>query len=332
MTKGFSEVRVSWSGLTKLLSCPRSYELAYIDRLEAKPSAADRSRILGSAFHAGIAAHFMGENPIAAARDTLSNPPQDLAPMYNELVVLVGELLSYYLPDLSDYKIVYKDEIVPTEPHEPAVEWKIEVPFDNYIVTGIIDAVVRDTLTGEVIIMDWKLRSQFLPMDISGLDGQLHFYAAALNQMAGKQVINSVCQWQFRAKLPSPASISLRNSKPNTGAESYDTTWRRWCETLPAGIDPSEYEELMKPKMKNDGDFSMPTLTIVTPTSNTMAIANTQAAVYMLKALKNLDAMPALMSSMNCKFCEFSRLCSGALRYGGNIQPVVDEYYNRKAD
>jgi hypothetical protein len=247
--------------------------------------------------------------------------------LYSELVVLVSELLSYHLPKLARYKAVTKGEVVEGAGDERAVEWEIEVPFDGYTVKGIVDAVVRDQETGELVIMDWKLRQQFTSLDVAQVDGQLHFYAAALARLAGKQVVNRVVQWQFRAKLPSPASISVRNSKPNTGAESYDTTWAYWCATLPAGIDPADYEELMRPKMKEDYAFSMPCEGLVTAESSTMTLRNTEDAVALLKSTQSF---PAIMSAQKCQFCPFVRLCSGGLRYGGDITPVIEEYYQKR--
>ena len=321
-----SELKVSWSGLTAFLSCPRNYELGYIEGIESKPSLSDRSRTLGTAFHAGVAAHLLGDSAFWEARKTLAAPPVGLETMYAELAIQVVDLLEYYLPRLARYKAVKKSEVIQGESDDLAVEWGFEVPFDGYTVKGIIDAVVRDTVTGELVIMDWKLRQQFTSLDVAQVDGQLHFYAAALKRMGGVP-IDRVVQWQFRSKLPSPASISLRNSKPNTGAESYDTTWERWCATLPAGIVAAEYEELMRPKMKDESAFSMPCESLVTEESMYMAECNTNAAVSMLKAT---SVFPAVMSAQKCQFCPFVRLCSGALRYGGDVTSVIDEYYQKR--
>lgn len=272
--------------------------------------------------------------------------------MVREVGVLVVELLRYHIPLLglgSRYIVPSVGDVVRGLPPEyrhadgadpvPAVEWHFEYPLmDNVTLSGYIDAVLWDTQTNEYVIVDWKTRGNFPFDDDALIDGQLHLYAAVVNDLSEYMhgahpeaaPIHNVVMWQFKTKTPSPASISKKTLLPNVGAKSYDTTWEVWCATLPAGINPDDYVDL-KAKMKTDEDFQRRVVAPVTALSTTLARENAEAAVRAIQwQLQSNHPAPAVLSSNGCKFCDFAMLCRNPLRYGGDVQTMLDEHYTTR--
>lgn len=356
---------VSWSKMQTFLKCQRQYELSYVEGLDAKPKADDRPKLLGSAIHAAIQAAiqyvFQTVTPdekeltrlaVQAARNYIRDNTVANATVYNyergqhevnsayydmmnELLIVAPVLAEYHVPRIGigkRFRPVSRGELVKGAGDTCAVEWTINHKLKTHTITGIVDTVLWDEEAGDYVIVDWKVRDSFPHDTMALLDGQLHLYAAILNAQGAK--IGRVCMFQLKSKTPSPASISVRTSLPNTGAASYDTTWEYWVKTLPAGINPEEYREQMLPKLKQDSDFIRPVFNGVTATSSSLALDNAlQTITAMVQANKQLakgEGLPAVLSSTQCRFCPFWRLCAGALRYGGDVTEVVETEYIKK--
>lgn len=216
---------------------------------------------------------------------------------------------------------------------QPAIEWHFELPLDaDTILSGYIDTVLWDVVEQEYVMVDWKTRTQFPSDMMAMIDGQLHLYAGVVNAMAGfygtATPINKLLMWQLRAKPPQPASISKRNGLPNTGAASYDTTWEIWSATLPRNIRAADYAEIMEGKLKEARDFQRVIPAVVTETSTKLALDNVLAAVASIRAaIATGKPMAAILSANGCKFCDFAMLCANAFRYGGDVAPLVEQFY-----
>lgn len=344
----------SWSRMQAFLSCPRKYELSYIENLERIPGIENRNRMLGSAFHAGIAMYLHLYDPdqprpdtimsfaIAAALTWIGENTERNAQYYDyeagayrkdlayydmivELDRLVVKLLNYHIPLIgigTKYRVAreielnFEDRPLGADPSNLMVEFEFE--HNGY--RGFVDAVLVDIETGQFVAVDWKTRATF-PFDaMASIDGQLPFYAALLNDMGAN--ITKTIMWQFKTAVPKPATIN-KNGQPSIAAQA--TTWEYWCETLPPPIDPDRWEEKIRHKLKTGEYFQNPVEAEVTKFSSNMALQSAHDTVMIID-----DRFPARLSSYGCKGCDFWRLCSAPLKYGGDATDLIKQEYRQK--
>lgn len=262
--------------------------------------------------------------------------------------VVVTALLRFHIPLIglgTRYTVPTVADVLSGQPPEyrgtdgtpiPAIEWHFEYQLDpDTVISGYIDSIVWDNEVGEYVMIDWKTRGTFPDDAMAMIDGQLHLYAAIVNDMAlqhsGVTPINKVLMYQMKTKTPSPASIHAKNGTPNTGAASYDTTWEHWKATLPKGINPDRYYEVMKNKVKQPTDFQRLVDAAATEVSGMMALDNIRAAVSSIRsALDSGKPMAAILSSDKCKWCDFMMLCGNVLRYGGDASTLLSEFYQTR--
>lgn len=343
--------RISWTSMQTFMSCQRKYELAYIEGLTAKPSTNSTGLFFGTAIHAGIHEYLLSGKvslAIRKAEDTLRSLTPPAVSVYNPVTkqhvldqefyeemrllhLKAGEVLRFYLPQLgigTKYRVISVGEMLGHGPEydiRPVLELNVQMGD----IQGIVDAVLEEINTGERVVFDWKTRQALGNETLAMVDGQLHLYAAMLRNM-GAVNITKVCMVEFKTSLPKPVELSAKDKQPLTGRASYDTTWEYWVSSLPAGIDPAKYEEVMKPKMKRIEDFMRFTEMPVTDVSDAEARRN---AEWIAKLMREVDVygepLPAVLGSNACKFCPFARLCAGPLRYGGDVESILDIYYDR---
>lgn len=262
--------------------------------------------------------------------------------MMSDLSQIVPALLAYHIPLIGlgvKWRVPSKAEVlgypadatdIDVSLGEPAIEWQFEhiLNAEGDYLKGLVDSVLQDMETGEFVVADWKTRKAFPYDSLALIDGQLHLYAGVLNEMGAN--ISRVVMWQFKTKTPSKAELSTAKKtymQPMTGRAGYDTTWEYWVNTLPAGIDPSKYEEEMRPKMKTDSDFQRPVEGRVTESSSMLMFDNVHAALASIKHSKTLATMPAALGSKACQYCDFARLCSNGFRYGGDVTEILERDY-----
>lgn len=285
-------------------------------------------------------------------RDAKGNviPDQDYYIAIEDVKQGVAELLRYHIKVLGFGSHFHDRFIVPTISDlaqggppvtgpafmsEPLIEYHFEYPLTGSIMlSGYVDAILWDIELQQYVIYDWKTRTQFPFDQYAELDGQLHLYAAIINRLFPAADIREVRMYQMLTKPPQPASISKKTGVPNTGAATYNTTWEVWCATLPKGLRPEQYADVMEGKLKTDEDYYRVIALPITEFSSQEAIDN---AVYISEMMDgsfrgNLG-LPAVLSSHACKFCDFAMLCGGALRYGGDVSSVLTEHFvPRKID
>jgi len=340
---------ISWSQKVVANKCLRAWFLGYIERLERIPGVSHLNRIRGSAFHAAVEAAFLfpEEQVIAAIKasdqylvdNTIKDktvwdyeqgeylPDNDYYDMMAALRLELPGIIQYHIPLIginTRYKVATSGKVFGEVEDIPLLEYHIETEGGH----GYIDAILIDMESGRMVLADWKLRAKFERDAVVQVDGQLMFYAALLRQRG--IMVTEVIQWQFKKKTPSPASISKKTKKPNTGAKTYDTTWEEWCRTLPTGIDPAKYEEEMKPKLKGDDAYQSIVSTIVSDTSCALSLADMDASVKLLDFATVANIFPAVQSSMACQYCDFLMLCSAPLKHGGISTEIIDAEYRRK--
>lgn len=361
---------LSHSRITSYLTCNRAYELKYVEGLKPRHGDDKAAPFLGSAFHAGIAEAlkraYAGETPDEqlkagkkAAQKWIDDNTRldkqkyvdgvgwvhdaDYYQMTNDTYSKAYELMNYYYPKLgigTRYKVLdtthfwSEDDVL----KEPLVEYEFQVPINgvpDVELKGVVDAILLDTETGETVIIDWKTRSGLGSDMYAMIDNQLYLYAMVFSQITERTKIDRAVMWQIKAKTPGAASISQAKGKgfglPNTGAASYDTTWEMWVKTLPDGIDPAEYEELMKPKLKSLSDFMRPVDLMLTAEAIQATLDNfkvTAANMVRDTALYEETPAPASLNIKVCQYCPFARLCVGALRHGGDVAHIVEQFYD----
>lgn len=273
----------------------------------------------------------------------------DYYAMVDELRLLVPEMLKYHIPLIgigSRYIVPSVHDVALNQypsgaalhGQEPkaAVEMHFEYPLNkDTLLTGYVDTILWDDESKEYVIFDWKTRNVFPDDRMALIDGQAHLYAAVINAMAkqetGQTPISKVTMYQFLNSTPKPASISKKSGLPNTGAESYATTWEVWKATLPKGIKAERYEAEMRPKLKDDSYWQRPVSGIVTDASSQLALDNVYSAVYAMKcAFASNHTLPASLSSKSCEYCDFAMLCTNVLRYGGDPTSIISEFYQER--
>lgn len=358
----------SWTRLQTAQTCGQKYKWRYQKGYVERPSAASRPLVLGSAVHKGIETYlrvitevqheleFVPDiekaraevDAFQAVRDYIkgeTRPNQqryddksglkafdsEYYEMMREVEKTAVELLEFYLPTIpATWRIATKGQVIPgryegnPQGDELALEWKIyhDFPMGEEF-TGIVDAVIHDSESGATLLVDWKVKGNFPLDDKAALDGQLHLYAAVLNEHGA--AIREVCMYQMKSTLPANAEISAVTGEPLTGRSGYATTWEHWRATLPMGVDASKFEDKMRPKMKDMSYFLRPIYSPVTRHSTQFALDNAHQAVRMV----DNNTLPAKLSSYDCNFCPYFRLCD-ALKYGGNVEMVVDLAYDRE--
>ena len=344
---------ISWSQKVAANKCLRNWELGYVERLERIPGVSHLNRIRGSAFHAAVEAAFRNPSyPVVAAIDAATayltsstildkqvwdyefreyRPDTAYYEMMEALKLEMPGLLQYHIPLIgvgTKYRVATFGEIFDGSSDKLLLEYHIEGHVADIYVHGYIDAILVDLETGERIITDWKLRQSFERDEVVQVDGQLMFYAALLHRRGAS--ISKSMQWQFRKKTPSPASISKKTKKPNTGAKTYDTTWEHWVNTLPAGIDPDKYAELMKPKLKDDSYYQKMVETVITDASCALSLEDMAASIEIMEYAKARELFPAIQSSMTCQYCDFLMLCATPLKHGGDATELIASEYRSK--
>lgn len=353
-------MRVSWSRLSSAGHCLRQYELRYQEGYEKVPSIENEGRIFGSAIHAGFEAalrfYFTHEQVSIALAVTAVDKyireqavpnkmrynyetrqsvlDYDYYTMLEEVRAEAATFIRYYLPRVGigdRYVPVSIARVMPNmqEAHIPAIEWDFELPLDGHTLVGRIDAVMLDRSTDELVLFDWKTRAA-MPKDYMALlDGQLHLYAAVINAQGG--TINRVLMAQMKRGTPKGAELSKKDNLPLTGRANYNMTWDSFVASLPAAVDPEFYRAELDGKLKSFiPDFYNPVSGFITDVSSELALINIRAQLTQLEHAVELDVYPARLSSNACQYCEFSRLCSGAFRYGGDPSEMLAKDFQKR--
>lgn len=355
----------SHTRLQTAMKCGQLYRWRYQQRIKERPSVGSRPMILGSAVHAAFeeALRAKTERPtlkleglialaVMHAREYIKGETQPNVRKYEngvqvydsdyyEMMRLLGdeaaELIVHYLPTVPDsWRIATKRQVIPSRypagdkrGDELALEWQIRHTFpDGQEFTGVVDAVIVDINTDALLMVDWKVKSQFPTDDKAALDGQLHLYAAILNHYGAN--IREVCMYQMKSTPPAPAETgkgAKNKGEILTGRDSYATTWEHWCATVPMGTNVSKYEASMKPKMKTMDYFVRPVYSDVTRWSSQFSLDN---AVQAIRMIEN-DTLPAVLNAWTCGYCQFARLCD-ARKNGGNIDTLVQLAYDRETE
>jgi hypothetical protein len=361
-----AERTYSWSQVQTYQDCGQKGKWQYEEGYRERTSADSRSMMLGSAVHAGMEAYMKAitvgtvrATAVNVAADAIrewarreTKPYQqyfdwssrsliydtDYYVMMREVPETAIKLVTYYHQFIpTSWVIATKKEVIPSRYSDGsiarelgqslALEWKIYHTMpDGQQFTGVVDAVIRDTETGNIFLVDWKVKTSLPHDNLAMLDGQLGLYAAVLN--ANGANIREVVMVQMKADLPANPEIGEGKNLGTvlTGRKSYATTWEHWSANLPMGVDASKYEALMKPKMKDVDYFFHPVTSPVTKHSSQFALDNMQAAINMIEG----GNLPARLSAYHCSHCVFARLCD-AKKYGSDVEFLAGMYLDKRS-
>jgi hypothetical protein len=214
------------------------------------------------------------------------------------------------------------------------IEWEFNYELSDLVtLRGFVDAVLIDLETNELILVDWKTRSKGMTdTQFALLDGQLHTYAAVIRELGGK--ITKVRMWQVKQTLPAPPTLT-KSGKPSIAMNAKSTTREVWLEGL-TEEQLAKYGHMVEEvqSIKPLDYFTLESDGFVSDNSHKLAMDNIQAQTELIQFFNDEaqqgKALPALYSSWNCKGCPFTQLCGTVFRYGGDAQPVIDQYYQKK--
>lgn len=283
----------SVSSINLFTGCPYKYWLKYVANIEPVQRWTDRLE-RGTAFHAGMEAHYLGQDVEAAVRAS------DVPAEAHDAALLA---LNAYRPHLPAGEPILIGGT-------PATEFAFEECFKAYGVTlrGHIDAVLK-LGDGRTVMVDWKLRADSrsfyreYPLQI---DRQLPVYAAVLRHRFGVAV-DAIYQAQFSFKTPAVPRL-LQGCDGSKHTDYHAKLGPTTAETLQQATDRMSEEEAQL--------FSLKYLASIRPIdefiqwtpiqyNDAMLRATLEAAVYANTA----TVFPARLDAYTCKACDFLQEC-----------------------
>lgn len=339
-----------WSSIGAFMKCQRRYEYAYFRKLvrKGRPS---RPLLLGSVVHAGLQGALVHSytDPNATDRELVKaailgtqlyrRQNQDMKAVdwkgerdenyfiaWMDVMKTAEQILSYQVPRIGlgkRWRVASTSDVFGAE-NAPMVEYNFHAMLDKDTeLTGTIDAVMRDTETGELVLFDWKTRGAMPDERLVDMDGQLKFYAMALELM-GSAPIRRVVQYQIKNTAPKPAELTEKKKQVSRG--NISSTWEVWSASLIGlGYNPNDFLD-MRDKLPHEREFTNP---IETMLNDVIINRYTQNVLMIARAVRFAETngeFPALQSIANCKYCEFAPVCSIG-EAGGNVDFVMQTEY-----
>lgn len=207
------------SQISTFKACPRMYKYQYVDGLV--PKATSPKLFLGTGFHAGVAAHYRGQDA-AQAYETWADmelarlqeydlDPEYMQKLYDE-VELGRKMLAAYLAFAKR-----EDNFAPLSLNgELAVEQRFEVPLltprgdvvDDACLAGTFDGVVRDVYS-HAWLMEHKTAKQFPTETDLRLNEQAGYYLLAASMLFPNEFLVGVVYNVTRKTDPATAKTPV---------------------------------------------------------------------------------------------------------------------------
>lgn len=327
--------------------CKYKWKLMYKDGIRVK-SYGLSSATLGSAFHEGMAGalrqlyltqqtkhkphnsaliiagkaaimRWSEENkperaPVVALEDNkvVLNEDVDFEQSWTDMIEGAKVLVANAILELDlaeNYRVVdvrFGGEDETAEVWEPLIEFEIRMSLaPDYEFVGVLDAVLYNRNTGMNEIFDWKTRKTFSEPEIEHLQMQLALYQYALNTVYNLDVPIAVL-FQVKNEVPKHPQLNMNGTMSR---RKIVTTWEIYKTALiKAGLNPSDYEDEMIPKLA-DVEFYRPIIIV-------------RSHDTLLKIWKNfLSHFRTITDSVEypkaygyaCKSCPFAALCNAEL-------------------
>lgn len=326
------KVDVSYSRLASWASCPYRWDLTYNRGISRRKT--DRAPQLGTAVHVGMASAMLREDYVKAMRDwaqdyldkTLIDCGElDIEQLNSEIedqvmevvetaIVIVKRTLKYFNPDLWEVQC-YKGQ--------PLVEYELSRPVMMYRnFRGFVDLVAKEKATGQVWLIDYKVRKQLQSTASEESNLQMALY-------------QEILRWNG---IPTVGSLTLQilgkpNSEPKVNKDGslsrarIATDWESYKDAIVAnGLDPADYEDM---KEKLDTEFVRESRAYRT-NLETRRVWDEIALpiIYLMSAERHIYRH---MSPFGCTNCWAKEFCLEELR-GRDVSHLLETEFIQKEE
>lgn len=324
---------LSYSRTAEWLRCRYRWGLHY--ERKVSPRADNRAPHLGSAVHVGMAAalraHAVGlaesqiylELNMAITAFTVEY--LDSHTLFDEEVVAAEEICDTAISiatraikwlNLDDWETVVHDDI-------PLIDRQVVIPLKGWAgFQGYFDWVALHKPTGQIWLIDHKVRKQFQPVESEEVSLQMATYQRILRKMG----INAVGSrtLQIRSSMPSTPTLNKNGAMSRS---QITTDWPTYEKALIAsGLNPDDYREEMQPKLV--APFQMWATAYRGPAEIEAVWQQTIVPASREMHYKR-RYFPRNMGFMNCQGCWAKRICLEELR-GSDIDWIIDAEFSRE--
>lgn len=289
---------VSFSELLTHGTCPQKHHYQYVMGYR-EPDTQQGGRGLGSLVHYGLSQVFSFNDAWAfAVNDKSMNMDYQSEDERQEAVRNANAVVAYHAPRIAAlYDIT-------------AVEHEFEITVEGNKLHGTVDAVGYDRITGDMVLLDFKVRTAFGKTSAIELDLQLLLYSLAFPD------VTRLVQYQMLQEAPKSPRFN-QDGKPSQAPQK--TTWTIWAEGVKAaGFDPADYEEGMRPKLTE----TFEAIVEIALDANVTEYAK-EIIKLRIDSLQNV-CYPVLTST--CGYCPFNKVCTARM-YGYNWLSVLEKEF-----
>ena len=245
--------QLSYSNISTWIACHMRYHLVYERKI--RPRVYRRPPELGSAVHAGMAAGILHRSdPRDAAADGVISYIKKFIEDRGGKDAFFEEELDMMQSDILPTAIVISQRTLShmdlprwetiSVNGKPGVEVTLSCPLPGWgEFVGTIDWVARDLSTGRTLLIDHKVRKQFLPNDSEEVNLQMAAYQYLLMR-AGKVITAGSMSNQIKAEPPKTPTIN-KDGKSMSRAR-IATDWPTYRQALlNVRLNPDDYLEMI---------------------------------------------------------------------------------------
>lgn len=207
---------------------------------------------------------------------------------------------------------------------EPVVEYyfRQNIDEDGNQFSGVVDVLLEDIHTGELVVLDWKTRASFTSYEDELLSTQNAVYQYIMSHIIEKPIARSIV-YQIRSKIPSTPKL---NKNGTMSRSKVSTTWEVYKRALlENGLNPVDYEDMQQHYEAQEDKFF-----------NVVDITRTELsqAIYwnnIHKHISNIQSVlnPAMAFGTACQGCEFRSWCTAQVS-GLDPQDLLGEIYEQE--
>jgi hypothetical protein len=295
--------------------CPKKYEFKYVYKLRTKQRSVQLER--GSWIHDLLMHHYDGED-WEAQHKVLT---KEFYNLFEEEREDLGDLPEECWRIMKSYLRTYKDEDAQYRVVDSELDEIIELP-NGLLFQIIVDLILEDKRTGNLIAWDHKTRKNFSDTDSMLLDPQLTRYFWGLQHMGYRPLVG-VGYNEIRTKPPTvPRTLKTGGLSRATNIDTDVYTYGSAIKA--AGLDPSDYQEILQHIARNQrGRFFRRT---ILPKDPPMVRAMMQELVYSAREIDRAERkqeFPRTFIATDCKWsCEFRDICIAQL-HGSDIDSMI---------
>lgn len=242
-------LRLSHSKMNTFNRCPQKYKYRYVDKYIPEDYVRPKNMVWGSFMHHLLEQYFKClkrgyDTPIQLVTyplDTVDaycdeHPEVDEYEIREEVIAIFRNyVLEYWERDAKELEVV-------------ETEMKFDIPIydpegeeSGMFLTGYIDAIVKDKLTGDLYVMEHKTTANSIEARTQNLvlDDQVSLYCLAMQQLGYN--VKGVIYDVIRKKIPSVPKV-LKNGKLSTA--QIDTTVRVYHQAIVDNdLNPDDYSD-----------------------------------------------------------------------------------------